>query len=175
MGFDATGYVNMRVLIVDDEPNIRRTSADGGASGHSVAESSSASEALRVVEGAPCDVALVDLRLGEESGLDLMESLLGQLPGLAIVVITAYASIDTAVEAMRRGAFDYLPKPFTPAQVRAVLERAARLKGLRVGSPSSKDQVRPRGARRSNYEDAIRRCSGSSILADGSPRPMPPS
>ena len=75
-------------------------------------------------------------------GLDLLEPLLEQLPGLAIVVITAYASIDTAVEAMRRGAFDYLAKPFTPAQVRAVLERAARLKGLRDRVAELEDQVR---------------------------------
>jgi NtrC-family two-component system response regulator AlgB len=88
-------------------------------------------ESVRAVQRFPCDVALVDLKLGTESGLDLVEPLLGQLPRLAIVIITAHASIDTAVEAMRRGAFDYLAKPFTPAQVRAVLERAAQIKGLR--------------------------------------------
>src|SRR5437588_4115047 len=110
----------MRVLIVDDEPTIRQTLRLAlEAAGHTVAEAASGTEALRVVERSPCDAALVDLRLRSESGLDLLEPLLGQLPGLAIIVITAYASIDTAVEAMRRGAFDYLPKPFTPVQVRA--------------------------------------------------------
>src|SRR5262249_30090516 len=122
----------MRVLVVDDEPNIRQTLRVAlEASGHSVAEASRPIEALRAVEKSACDLVLVDLRLGAESGFDLMEALQGQLPGIAMVVITAYASIDTAVEAMRRGAFDYLPKPFTPAQVRAVLERVVRLKGLR--------------------------------------------
>ncbi len=67
----------------------------------------------------------MDLRLGGESGLDLLEPLQAQRPRLAVVLITAHASVDTAVEAMRRGAFDYLPKPFTPAQVRGVLERVA--------------------------------------------------
>ena len=57
-------------------------------------------------------------------------------------MITAHASIDTAVEAMRRGAFDYLPKPFTPAQVRAVLERVARVRGLRDRVADLEDQVR---------------------------------
>src|SRR5258707_12963 len=90
---------SMRVLIVDDEPNIRRT--------------------------------LVGLGLGDGSGPALLEPLLAQLPRLAMVVITAHASIDTALDAMRRGAFDYLPKPFTPAQVRAVLERVANVRGLR--------------------------------------------
>jgi NtrC-family two-component system response regulator AlgB len=133
----------MRVLIVDDEPTIRQTLRLAlEAAGHTVSEARSRGEALRVVERSPCDAALIDLKLGSESGLELLEPLLGQLPGLAIVVITAHASVDTAVEAMRRGAFDYLPKPFTPAQVRAVLERAARLKGLRDRVAELEDQVR---------------------------------
>src|SRR4051794_19045487 len=133
----------MRVLIVDDEPNIRRTLRVAlEASGHSVSEVGSGAEALRAVEQTPCDVALVDLRLGSESGLDLLEPLLGQLPRVAIVIITAHASVDTAVDAMRRGAFDYLPKPFTPAQVRAVLERVAKVRNLRDRIAGLEDQVR---------------------------------
>src|SRR3954469_25221311 len=133
----------MRVLIVDDEPNIRRTLRVAlEASGHSVSEVGSGAEALRAVEQAPCDAALVDLRLGSESGLDLLEPLLGQLPRVAIVIITAHAPVDTAVDAMRRGAFDYLPKPFTPAQVRAVLERVEKLRGLRDRVAELEDQVR---------------------------------
>ena len=133
----------MRVLIVDDEPNIRRTLRVAlEAMGHGVDEAATGVEALRQVERSPCDVALVDLRLGDESGLDLLEPLLAQLPRLAVVVITAHASIDTAVEAMRRGAFDYLPKPFTPAQVRAVLERVARVRGLRDRVADLEERVR---------------------------------
>jgi two-component system, NtrC family, response regulator AlgB len=133
----------MRVLIVDDEPNIRRTLRVAlEASGHAVAEAASTAEAMTAVERAPCDAALVDLRLGTGSGLDLLEPLIEQLPRLAIIVITAHASIDTAVEAMRRGAFDYLPKPFTPAQVRAVLDRVARFKGLRDRVAELEEEVR---------------------------------
>src|SRR4051794_29023157 len=121
----------MRILIVDDEPNIRRTLRVAlEAMGHAVDEAETGPGALREVERRPSDVALVDLRLGEDSALALPEPLLAQLPRLAVVVITAHASIDTAVEAMRRGAFDYLPKPFTPAQVRAVLGRVERVRGL---------------------------------------------
>src|SRR5262245_3125738 len=114
----------MRVLIVDDEPNIRRTLRVAlETAGHSVAEAPAGARALETAARSAWDVALVDLKLGDESGLDLLEPLLEQRPGLAIVIITAHASIDTAVDAMRRGAFDYLPKPFTPAQVRSVLDR----------------------------------------------------
>jgi len=139
----------MRVLVVDDEPNIRRTLRVAlEAMGHEAAEAASGAEALRQVERRPCDVALVDLRLGAESGLDLLEALIEQAPRLAVVVITAHASVDTAVAAMRRGAFDYLPKPFTPALVRAVLDAG------RPGPAGFRDRVhrpgrpRPRGGAR---------------------------
>ena len=99
-------------------------------------------EALARVERGPCDLALVDLRLGQDSGLDLIDRLLAARPRLAVVLITAYASMDTAVEAMRRGAFDYLAKPFTPAQVHAVLERVARVRGLRDRVAGLEDRVR---------------------------------
>ena len=133
----------MRILIVDDEPNIRRTLRVAlEAAGHVVAEASSTAEATKAVGRSPFDAALLDLRLGQDSGLDLIEPLLAQLPGLAIVVITAHASLDTAVDAMRRGAFDYLAKPFTPAQVRAVLERIAKVRGLRDRLAGLEDRVR---------------------------------
>jgi NtrC-family two-component system response regulator AlgB len=122
----------MRILIIDDEPNIRRTLRVAlEAMGHEVLEAAAASKALALANRQPCDVVLVDLRLGDDSGLNLIEPFREQSPRTALVIITAHASIDTAIEAMRRGASDYLPKPFTPAQVRAVLERVARERGLR--------------------------------------------
>ena len=72
----------------------------------------------------------MDLRLGAERGLDLIPRLVSESPWLKIIVITAYATIDTAVEAIKRGASDYLPKPFTPAQVRLVLDRVAQVRAL---------------------------------------------
>jgi NtrC-family two-component system response regulator AlgB len=133
----------MRILILDDEPNIRRTLRVAlEAMGHAVEEAATGPHALGLVERQAFDVALVDLRLGGESGLDVLEPLLAQLPRLAIVVITAHASIDSAVEAMRRGAFDYLPKPFTPAQVRAVLGRVAQVRGLRDRVADLEERVR---------------------------------
>jgi len=133
----------MRVLVVDDEPNIRRTLRLAlEAMGHTVVESATAQDALRIGERQAFDVAMVDLRLGQDSGLDLLEPLTNRLPRLAIIVITAHAAIDTAVEAMRRGAFDYLPKPFTPAQVRAVLERVEQVRGLRDRVTELENQVR---------------------------------
>ena len=116
---------SMRVLVIDDEPNIRDTLAlcleGAGCQVQKARSSLAALEALRL---APCDLAFCDLRLGSESGLDLVPKLLAERPGLDVVVITAYATFDTAVEAIKRGAKDYLPKPFTPAQIRHQLEAA---------------------------------------------------
>jgi NtrC-family two-component system response regulator AlgB len=117
--------IPLRVLVIDDEPNIRDTLAlciqSAGARADKVASSAAALEALRL---APYDLAFCDLRLGSESGLDLIPRLLSERPGLDVVVITAFATFDTAVEAIRRGARDYLPKPFTPTQIRHHLEAA---------------------------------------------------
>jgi NtrC-family two-component system response regulator AlgB len=133
----------MRILIVDDEPNIRRALRVAiEAAGHTAEEAGTASKALESMRRQPSDVAFVDVRLGNESGLDLLEPMREQLPGLAVVVITAFASIDSAIEAMRKGAFDYLPKPFTPQQVRAVLERVERVRGLRDRLAELEDRVR---------------------------------
>jgi NtrC-family two-component system response regulator AlgB len=114
----------VRVLVIDDERNIRSTLRTFlEALGCTVAEAASGQAALETLRRAACDLAFLDLRLGQESGLDLIGRLLDERPGLELVVVTAYATIDTAVEAIRRGAKDYLPKPFTPAQIQTAVER----------------------------------------------------
>ncbi len=121
----------MRILIVDDEKNIRRTMALALESmDHDVASASNSATALAEVRAASFDVVLLDLRLSQENGLDVLEEILQISPQISVVMVTAYASIETAVEAMRRGAADYLPKPCTPDQVRQVLERIAKTKKL---------------------------------------------
>ncbi len=115
---------HLNVLIVDDEPNIRKTlTVFMESRGHQVKAVSCSRDALAEVELQVFDLAFVDVRLGSENGLDLVPSLLAANPWIKIVVITAYASIDTAVEAMKRGAADYIPKPFTPDQLQLVTER----------------------------------------------------
>jgi two-component system, NtrC family, response regulator AlgB len=122
---------SLDILLVDDEPNIRRTmTLHLESRGHRVRAAASAGEAAAVSGERSFDVAFVDLRLGTESGLDLIPRLLAAAPGLKVVVITAYASVETAVEAMRRGAADYLEKPFTPAQLDLSLEKVTALSRL---------------------------------------------
>jgi two-component system, NtrC family, response regulator AlgB len=121
----------MRVLIVDDERNIRNTLAVClQAMGCETTEAGSSASALEAVVRSSHDIAFVDLRIGEDSGLDLLPKLLAERPGLDVVMITAYATFDTAVEAIKRGAKDYLPKPFTPTQIRRVIEAAGARRDL---------------------------------------------
>lgn len=121
----------LNILVVDDEPNIRRTlKISLEVEGHRVTAVSNPEDALKAVSRGVFDLGLVDLRLGTESGLDLIPALDTACPGIKIVVITAYASIDTAVETMRRGAFDYLPKPFTHDQLVMITRKVAEVRGL---------------------------------------------
>jgi NtrC-family two-component system response regulator AlgB len=100
------------------------------AEGHRVIAVSNASDALAEAGRRFFDLALIDLRLGTESGMELITVLRSACPWMKAVVITAYASIDTAVEAMRRGAFDYLPKPFTHNQVAMLTQKIAGVRAL---------------------------------------------
>ena len=122
----------MRVLIIDDEQNIRQTTAVVlEAMGHETAGADSRASALKQIEVEDFDITFLDLKLGGDNGLDLLPELLKANPQMDIVVFTAFASIETAVEAMRRGAVDYIPKPFTPEQVRQVLAKIIKARKLR--------------------------------------------
>jgi NtrC-family two-component system response regulator AlgB len=133
----------MKLLLIDDDPPLRKSLRLAlEAMGHHVTEATDGGRARDVLGHRLFDAAFLDLRLGRESGLDLLAHLLHLAPGLPVIVMTAYATIETAVEAMRRGAFDYLPKPFTPDQVRVVLERITRLRQLQSHVEDLEDQVR---------------------------------
>jgi NtrC-family two-component system response regulator AlgB len=122
----------VRVLLIDDEKNIRTTlTVCLERLGCEVTQAATAQAALNAVEHRAFDLAFVDLRLGMESGLDLLPRLLAENPNLTIVLITAYATVETAVEAMKRGAWDYLPKPFTPSQIEHICAKATERQALR--------------------------------------------
>ena len=121
----------MRILVVDDEKNIRQAMATAlEVMDHEVVTAANAQEALRRMEAGSFQVILLDLKLQQDSGLDLLGEISRRDPNTSVVIVTAYASIETAVEAMRRGAFDFLAKPCTPEQVRQVLERVEQTRRL---------------------------------------------
>jgi two-component system response regulator RegA len=113
-----TGDASKNVLLVDDDEVFARVLARAlGARGFSVVTAGNRAEALARAAEARLDYAVLDLKLGAENGLALIPELLASAPGLRILLLTGYASIATAVEAIKRGAWDYLAKPVDADQV----------------------------------------------------------
>ena len=133
---------SLNLLIVDDETSLRRTLRTALESmDHSVAEASNRSQALDALQQNRFDAAFLDLRLGKEKGLELLPEMLRIAPDLHVLIITAHASLETALEAMRNGAFDYLPKPFTPDEIRVVLNRSNLVRGLKDRVSALEEQI----------------------------------
>ena len=121
----------MRILIIDDEKNVRLALSTAlEIERHEVVTASNGALGLNEVKKSRFDAVLLDLRLGQESGLELVDEILRLSPRMAIILATAYSSIETAVAAIQRGAFDYLPKPCTPGQLRQVLARVQQTRKL---------------------------------------------
>lgn len=121
----------MKVIIIDDDASIRRTTAIAIRDmGHRCDVVRDGDTALKKMGQDSYDVALLDLKLREMDGLELLPKLLEAEPGLHIVVFTAFASIESAVKAIKKGAFDYVPKPFTPDQIQQVFEKIEQVKRL---------------------------------------------
>jgi NtrC-family two-component system response regulator AlgB len=121
----------MRVLIVDDEKSIRTsTSVAIQAAGHQAASADNGQIAVLKLQEDAYDLVFLDLRLGDEDGLDVLEQAKRIHPGLPIVVFTAYATVASAVAAIQRGAFDYLEKPFTPEHLRQIIARVEKQRKL---------------------------------------------
>ncbi|HWE02104.1 MAG TPA: sigma-54 dependent transcriptional regulator [Tepidisphaeraceae bacterium] len=141
----------LRVLVVDDEANIRMTlGLCLEASGHEITSCANAHQAIQTVTAHAFDLIFLDVRLGVSNGLDLIPAMLAHCPWAKVIVITAYASAETAMIAMDRGAADYLPKPFTPAQVQLVVRKVdqqrkleLKLGALQVGERSDWADFQP--------------------------------
>jgi NtrC-family two-component system response regulator AlgB len=121
----------LAILIVDDETNIRKTLAYClEAEGHSVVSVSNFTDAINEARRRSFDMAFVDLKLGKDNGMDLIPIILADSSWIKIVIITAYASIESAVESIKRGATDYIVKPFTTDQIKLMTLRIARIRQL---------------------------------------------
>lgn len=130
------------VLLVDDEPTSREAvSLCVEALGHKPRAVASADEALRVIDSEIHDLALVDLRLGSDSGLELVTSLQEQSPWTKVAVITAHGSIESAIEAMRRGAIDYIEKPVSPHSVQAITRQISTVRRLETNLERLRDDL----------------------------------
>lgn len=116
----------LRFLIVDDEQSIRRLCMTVGQGLNFVcAEAETAETALGLIETAPPDIVVTDLKLPSLSGTDLLRKVKELLPRAEVAIMTGHGSIESAVEAMRQGAYDYIEKPFRVERLRQLLQRMA--------------------------------------------------
>lgn len=112
----------MRVLVVDDDATFREALSDFlGEHGHQVATAASARKALDFLATDERDVIFTDLKMPRQTGLDLLKEVRRQWPRTFVVLVTGFATVSTAVEAMKLGAFEYIAKPFHGEQVLKVL------------------------------------------------------
>ncbi|MFZ5563666.1 MAG: sigma-54-dependent transcriptional regulator [Thermodesulfobacteriota bacterium] len=127
------------IVVVDDEPiTLKQLRRILEKEGHRVSAFSNPRRALEHLENHPCDLLISDVRMPAMDGMELMTRVKARFPDTEVILITGFASLDGAVEAVREGAFHYLEKPFTPDRVREQVARALEL-------PARRRAARPAG------------------------------
>lgn len=124
--------MNKTILIIDDDPSLRRvTEYNLTSSGFHVLTADSGRAGLDIFKDQEPDLVVSDVKLGDISGLDLLEKIKQMSPDIPVIIITAFGSIEMAVKAMNNGAFNFITKPFDRETLIRSCEKALELKGLR--------------------------------------------
>ena len=114
-----------RLLIVEDDEGLRQVlHIQLEHEGYETRSASSAEEALPILEKFPHQLVITDLNLPGASGIDLLKRVRLEYPETAVIVMTAFATVQTAVEAMKTGAYDYITKPIHPYELKALVKRS---------------------------------------------------
>lgn len=122
-----------RILIIDDEANICRSCIKIlSKEGYDTSYSLDGHEALRLINREDFDIVITDLKMSRLGGMEVLANVKEHFPDTLVIVITGYSTVSSAVEVMKMGAFDYLPKPFTPHELRAVVKQALFDKNARI-------------------------------------------
>jgi DNA-binding NtrC family response regulator len=120
-----------KILAVDDEEIVLKSCRkilEGG--GHEVFTALSGQEALDLLKKEPIDIVITDIKMPVMDGMEVLERVKKEYPDILVIIITGYSTVQSAVQAMKLGAFDYIPKPFTPDEVLVVVEKALEKKSL---------------------------------------------
>ena len=154
-----------KILIVEDEPNMRKLLARNlREDGHVSVEVATIKAGLGAVYANDFDVILTDQRLPDGEGLEIVNAVSQSDSDTAVIVLTAYGSVELAVETMRKGAFDFLTKPFSGENLKAVIQRAARHTSLRrennllrsaVGKLEGQPEIRGRSTQVTRLRELI--------------------
>lgn len=114
-----------RILVVDDDDSLRRvTQVQLEQSGYQVSTASDGNEALTFLQKIPQDLVITDLKMPGLSGMDLLEKIRTEYPEIIVIMVTAFGTVETAVEAMKLGAYDYITKPVNLDELKLVISRA---------------------------------------------------
>ena len=120
-----------QILVVDDETNLRRVlSAQLARDGYDVHEAGDGEEAIAFLKEHHIDLVITDLKMPKASGMDVLRAALRDDPSRPVIMLTAFATIENAVEALKTGAFDFITKPFDQNEVRQILKKALRTRDL---------------------------------------------
>ncbi len=132
-----------KVLLIDDDPNILTTlQIHLEDAGKEVMAADTGRKGMKLFSREKPQIVFLDLKLPDIGGIDVLGNIVGSGIKTYVIIITAFATIDTAVQAIKLGAFDYLPKPFTPAQITHILEMIAKIHGLESEVETLKDQLK---------------------------------
>lgn len=143
---DATPEQQGRILLVDDESAILRSFRYClEDEGYSVATASSAQQAENLLQRQAFDLCFLDLRLGDDNGLDVLAQMRVQAPWMRVVIVTAHSAVDTAVDAMQAGAADYLVKPCSPDQLRLAAAKQLEVRQLTARIEALEGEMRKQG------------------------------
>ncbi len=163
------------ILVADDEDGLRRFIADAlTGAGHRVTEAADGAAALRELAARRFHVLVTDLRMPDVDGMELLRTARARWPETEVVVVTAHATVDTAIEAMKLGAFDYLQKPLrSPTELRLVIARAVERASLQAWKDRTSDDDGPPlsygDPAMAGVEDAVRKVArtSSTVLLQG--------
>jgi len=125
-----------KVLIIDDDESMRIACEQALEQGFSVAVACDGQQGMEIASREAFDVALLDLRMPGPPGMEVLKRLKEDSPNLMVIIITGYATIDSAVEAVKSGAYNYLPKPFPPEALLAIVNKAVSARRIALESAS---------------------------------------
>jgi DNA-binding NtrC family response regulator len=135
----------MKILIIEDEPSVRvGLSFTLESKGHKITTAENGLDGIRIFEREGFDIVISDLRLPGADGIEVLKSIKNISPDTGVIIMTAFADVKNAVEAMREGAYDYISKPFEPDELLIVIDRFIKHKGLELENIRLKEEIRER-------------------------------
>jgi len=133
----------MKILVIEDEPSVRLgISCTLDEAGHKVFTQENGVDGIKLFEKEDFDIVITDLRLPGADGIEVLKSVKSISPDAGVIVITAFADVKTAVGAMKEGAYDYISKPFEPAELLVVIDRFQKQRGLELENMRLRERIR---------------------------------